>query len=388
MDRISTARSGASRSRWALLLASSILGGGILGGAPALAAPAPDVSGAATVGELVVTAEKREENIQSVPMSIQAMDTRTLNRLNINDFQDYVKFMPSVSFQTLAPSETSVYMRGISSGDDANHSGPLPSVGTYLDEQPITTIGGTLDIHIYDMARIEVLPGPQGTLYGASSESGTMRFITNPPSTSGFAAAYDLEGSLMDHGAPGYVAEGFVNIPVTPQIAVRLVGFYERDGGFIDNVPGTRPFATSGATISNAGMVHDNFNPVETYGGRAAIKFQLNDNWSITPTVIAQDMRADGIFGYNPSVGDLEVQHFQPDSDHDQWIQAALTINGKIDGWDLTYSGGYFARKINSLSDYTDYSVAYDAASSYGAYWRDNNGGLLPTPAQEISRLR
>ncbi len=206
MDRTSTAGSGTRPSRWALLLASTILGGGFLGSAPALAAPAPEASGAATVGELVVTAEKREENIQSVPMSIQALDTRTLSRLNISDFQDYVKFMPSVSFQTLAPSETSVYMRGVASGDNANHSGPLPSVGTYLDEQPITTIGGTLDIHVYDMARIEVLPGPQGTLYGASSESGTMRFITNQPSTSGFSAAYNLEGNLVDHGAPGYTS--------------------------------------------------------------------------------------------------------------------------------------------------------------------------------------
>ncbi len=173
-------------------------------------------------------------------------------------------------------------------------------------------------------------------------------------------------------------------MPVTPQIAVRLVGFYERDGGFIDNILGTRPFATSGDILSNAGMTQNNFNPVETYGGRAAIKFELNDNWTITPAVIAQDMRADGVYGYKPAVGFLDLPRFQPHSVHDRWIPASLTINGKIDGWDLTYSGGYFNIKIDSLSDYTDYSVAYDAYYGSGHYWLDHNGNPLSLPAEEI----
>jgi len=366
---------------WSALLASTMLAGVT----PAIAADATAAPGGATaLSEVIVTAEKREQNIQAVPMSIQAIDTRKLTQLNITNFNDYVKFMPSVSFQTLAPDQTSIYMRGVASGDNANHSGPLPSVGSYLDEQPITTIGGTLDVHVYDIARIEVLPGPQGTLYGASSESGTLRIITNKPSTSAFSAGYDLQGNTVDHGGQGYVAEGFVNIPITSNVAVRLVAFDERDAGFIDNVPGTRPFATSGLTLNNAPYVKNNFNPVETYGGRAALKVDLNDNWTITPSVIAQDLRAPGIFGYNPYVGDLQVQRFAPDSDHDRWVQAALTVNGKIGKYDLTYSGGYFNRKVNSLSDYTDYSVAYDAHSHYGAYWTDSTGAPLPYPIEEI----
>src|SRR5262249_18836599 len=155
---------------------------------------------ATTIGEVVVTAQKRSENIQSVPASIQALNTKALERLNVNQFQDFVKFTPAVTYQTDAPSQTSIYMRGVSSGDNANHSGPLPSVGVYLDEQPINTIGGVLDIHAYDLARIEVLPGPQGTLYGASSEAGTLRIITNKPDTSGFSAGYNVEGNRVDHG--------------------------------------------------------------------------------------------------------------------------------------------------------------------------------------------
>ena len=111
-------------------------------------------------------------------------------------------------------------MRGVSDGGDGNHSGPLPSVGTYLDEQPITTIGGTLDIHIYDIARVEVLPGPQGTLYGASSESGTLRIITNKPTTAGFSGGHRPGGQLPSTTASeGYVFEGFVNVPLTSYVA-------------------------------------------------------------------------------------------------------------------------------------------------------------------------
>jgi iron complex outermembrane recepter protein len=366
---------------WAFLLASTTLAA-----APAFAQQLASAgsSGSTTIGEVIVTAEKRTENAQHVPMSIQVLDTKALQQLNVNNFQDYVKYLPSVAFQTFAPDQTTIYIRGVADGGNANHSGPQPSVGTYLDEQPITTIGGTLDIHAYDLARVEVLPGPQGTLYGASSESGTIRFITNKPSTSGFSAGYDLQGDGVAHGSGGYVAEGFVNIPLNDQVAIRLVGFGEHDGGYIDNVYGTRTFATSGATINNDSEVKADFNPVDTYGGRAALKWDINENWSISPTVIAQNMQAPGVFGYEPGVGSLEVQRFQPDSFHDRWVQAALTVQGKIGRYDLTYSGGYFSRAIDSLSDYTDYSIAYDYAYGSGQFWQNAAGLPLANPSEEI----
>ena len=137
----------------------------------------------------IVTAQKREENLQNVPISIQALGTRKLDQLNVTNFEDFSKLLPSVSFQSSQPGVTTVYMRGVASGGDGNHSGSLPSVGVYLDEQPVTTIGGTLDVHVYDIARIESLAGPQGTLYGASSQAGTIRIITNKPSTAASKAA-------------------------------------------------------------------------------------------------------------------------------------------------------------------------------------------------------
>lgn len=364
---------------WSLLIASTILSG-----TPVVAADAPAGSHSSAISEIIVTSQKREESLQHVAMSIQALDTKKLDQLNVTNFQDYVKYIPSLSFQTAAPNQTTIYMRGVSDGGNGNHSGPLPSVGSYLDEQPITTTAGTLDIHIFDLARVEVLPGPQGTLYGASSESGTLRLITNKPSTSGFGAGYNLEGNTVAHGDQGYVLEGFVNVPLTSKVAIRLVGFDERDAGFIDNVPGTRLFTTSGVTINNAASVKKNINKVEVYGGRAALKIDLDDNWTIMPTVVGQDTRAPGIFGFNPATGDLKVNRFQPDSNHDRWIQAAMNITGKIGRFDLTYSGGYFNRAVDALSDYTDYSVAYDAAAHSGAYWVDGANNILPRPQQEI----
>ncbi|HVN41724.1 MAG TPA: TonB-dependent receptor plug domain-containing protein, partial [Steroidobacteraceae bacterium] len=142
-----------------------------------VAAPAAMAQQAGSGGleEIVVTAQKRSESLQNVPLSIQALTTEKLEELHVSDFADYVKYMPSVSYRTFGPGFTQVYMRGVVSGDTANHSGPQPSVGTYLDEQPITTITGNLDVHIYDVERVEALAGPQGTLYGASSQAGTIR---------------------------------------------------------------------------------------------------------------------------------------------------------------------------------------------------------------------
>ncbi len=225
-----------ARKTTALLLKRAPIAAAIMAAVPRLYAA--DAADTGALQEVVVTAEKRTENLQDVPLSITAISTERLEQLNINNFNDYVKYLPSVAFQSLGPGFARVFMRGVSSGDNGNHSGPLPSVGVYLDEQPITTIQGALDIHIYDIERVEALAGPQGTLYGASSEAGTVRIITNKPDPSGFKAGYELEGNTV-RGQGGYVAEGFANMPLSANAAVRLVGWAEHDGGYIDNVPGS-----------------------------------------------------------------------------------------------------------------------------------------------------
>ena len=356
-------------------------------------APAAKAVDAADSNEIVVTATKREENLSRVPISIQAIGTKRLDQLNISNFEQYTKQLPSVSFQTAQPGVTVVYMRGVASGGDGNHSGSLPSVGSYLDEQPITTIGGTLDVHIYDIARIESLAGPQGTLYGASSEAGTIRIITNKPELGVTAGRIDIDGNTVSHGSQGGKVEGMINLPVADRIAFRGVAFYQHAAGYIDNIAGSRTYYTVSSgipdlTVNNAALVQKNFNDQDVYGGRAALKIDLDDNWTVTPTILHQDLKANGFFGEDPALGEYKTQRFFKESRKDKFTQAALTVQGKIANFDVTYAGAYLDRRTHTVSDYTDYADAYDQLyASYGGlgyfYYQDTNGNNVD-PRQKI----
>ncbi|MET0534468.1 MAG: TonB-dependent receptor [Steroidobacter sp.] len=322
--------------------------------------------------QVVVTAQKRQENLQDVPLSITALGTQKLEELHVSDFDDYAKFLPSLSYTSFGPGFSRVFFRGVSSGDNGNHSGSLPSVGIYLDEQPITTIQGALDVHIYDIERVEALAGPQGTLYGASSQAGTVRIITNKPELGKFSAGYDLEGNLVD-SETGYVAEGFANLPLGGNSAIRLVGWSKRDAGYIDNVARDRLYPTAGITINNGGRAKDNYNDVDTYGARAALRIDLNDSWTVTPTLMGQHQESNGAFSYDPSVGDLKVARYRPETADDRWTQAALTVEGKIANLDVVYAGSYLKRDVDTEQDYSDYSLFYDIVYGYVLYNDDGD---------------
>src|SRR5438045_2506596 len=344
-------------------------------------APPPTVQqaqtaqGVADQSEIIITATKREENLQNVPISVQVLGNRKLDQLDISNFEQYTKQLPSVTFQNFGvPGFTVVYMRGVATGGDGNHSGSLPSVGSYLDEQPITTIGGTLDVHIYDVARIESLAGPQGTLYGASSEAGTIRIITNKPELGKIYGRVDGELNFVDHGNMGGKAEGMINLPVAKTIAFRASAFYQRDAGFIDNVFGSRTYYANGpavgidiapVTVTNANLVKNNFNYQKIYGGRAALKVDLDDNWTATPTFMYQKSYANGVFFYDPKLGDLKIDRFRHEWFRDSFWQAALTVQGKIHNFDVTYAGAYMDRPNKGISDYADYTDAYDRLYDY-----------------------
>jgi|KBSMisStandDraft_5_1062788.scaffolds.fasta_scaffold10978_5 outer membrane receptor protein involved in Fe transport len=369
--------------------------------------------------EIIITATKREENVQNVPINVIALGTRRLDQLNISNFQEYTRQLPSVSYLTAAPGSTVVYMRGISaagSGAEGNHSGPLPQVGSYLDEQPITTIGGTLDVHIYDIARIESLSGPQGTLYGASSEAGTIRIITNKPELGVTTGRVDAQFNSVAHGGVGGSLEGMINIPIASRIAFRAVAFYQHDAGYIDNIHASRSYyafpddftgpsadapdappasTVPTLTVTNTGLEKNNFNDVDTYGGRAALKIDLDDNWTATPTFMYQKAKSHGVFFYDPNLGDLKIDRFFKEPGKDRFWQAALTVEGKIHNFDITYAGAYMDRPTSGVSDYTDYADAYDQlyADYYGgaygrglAYFKylDANGNRTISPQQFI----
>jgi outer membrane receptor protein involved in Fe transport len=337
--------------------------------------------------EIIVTAQKREQNLQDVPISVQVLGNQQLEQLNLNNFGDYVEFLPTVSWTSERPGISQVYMRGISSGGDGVHSGSLPSVGVYLDEQPVTTINHVLDVHIYDIARIETLAGPQGTYYGASSQAGTLRIITNKPELNETSGQLDFGVNAVEEGDVGYTAEGYGNFPIGDRAALRVVGWHVEQAGYIDNVLRTATFEGVGETLDNAGLVEEDFNDVTTTGARAALKIDLNDNWTLTPGLIVQEQESNGVFFHDPEeIGDLQTARFYDEFYEDSWYQASATLEGSIGGLDLVYAGAYLDRDEQNVDDYTHYAQYWD---NYYAYYYDgcyhyDSAGLCTNPSQFI----
>lgn len=375
------------RSLNALLLLTTALGG-----ATATNALAQDQDEGVGVGDIVITATKREENLQDVPISVQALDGERLQELGITDFADYAQHLPTLSYSpSYGPGYNRPFMRGVASGENGNHSGSMPSVGTYLDEQPITTITGNLDMHLYDVSRVEVLAGPQGTLYGASSQAGTVRIITNRPDPDGFSAAWDTEFSGTRFGGFSQTGEGYVNIPLSSRAAVRIVGWAEHDGGYIDNRVGSRTYPSCdfdtdpgpgtvfdcmpvGITDENSDVAKEDYNTVNSWGGRVALGIDITDSWTITPQIMGQRQNSNGVFAEQSDVGDLGVTHFFPEWNKDDWIQGALTIEGEIGNFDVVFAASRLSRDVDSNQDYSDYGFFYDVLLGYGCYYVDNAG--------------
>ena len=391
------------RAKWAgMPLASAMLAGGGL-------AVAAEPTETGQLEEVIVTAQKRVEDVQKVPISIQVLNQEALQNLHVTDFSSFAQYIPSLSYRSWGPGQTAFFFRGISAteGTTQLHAGYLPSTGLYVDDIPVTTIGGNLDIRIYDIARIEALAGPQGTLYGASSLSGTVRIITNKPDPSKFEAGYDVKATKWKSGDPGGSFEGFANIPLSDHAAIRLVGYYDYSGGYLNNVfrqdtfqryspdgtpvpnvgpPDGFPFPFDPITINNSNVVKNHWNTVETTGGRAALRVDLNDKWTITPAILGQYQKSEGDFAYDPKFGDLNVGDYFHPFNKDGWYHAALTVEGKLSNWDVLYSGGYFEREVHNLVDYSQYSIGYDkqAIGTGYAYTRfiQANGQLLDRPVQ------
>jgi outer membrane receptor protein involved in Fe transport len=345
-------------------------------------APAQDL----VLEEIVVTAQKRAENLQDVPISVTALDSSTIEDLGIANFEDYVNMLPNVSYKSVGPSTATIYMRGASDGGDGNASGSQPSVGMYLDETPLTAIAANVDVHIYDIERIEALAGPQGTLYGASNQSGTLRIITKKPDPSEFSAGFDVGGASTDGGAGSYSVEGFVNIPISDRAAIRLVGWNIEDGGWIDNIPGTRTYELGGgetATLTNDNLVGSDQNELTKSGLRAALKVDLNDSWTGSVGVLYQTLETEGTWDHDPGplnpdtgviyarfdpggtrdigvhvpAGEHKIQRFNADSSDEDLVLGSWTLEGEVGNAALIYAGSYMDRDVEYQADYSAYGV-------------------------------
>ena len=347
------------------------------------------------VGTIIVTATKRQEDLQDVAVSVQALGEEGLEQLNIDTFEDYLEQLPTVTAGGSGPGQSTIYIRGLASTTPnlttAGVAGLAPNVALYLDEQPLAQPGRNLDVYAADLARIEVLSGPQGTLFGASSQAGVVRLITNKPSLAGFDAGASAGVSFTQGGETSYKTELMLNVPVTNSVAVRGVAYLDQQGGYIDNIAGTRDASESArfrpeGTVRSNGMpvsalragfqadadfsnvnfldatnnnlVEDKFNGTTYAGFRATALWEVNPDWTITLAHSRQSLESDGVFFADPELGgldDLEVQRYEDDRLEDDFSNTSWTVEGRIAMLDVVYTGAYTDRETQQQVDYSDY---------------------------------
>jgi outer membrane receptor protein involved in Fe transport len=355
--------------------------------------------------EVIVTATKRSSSLQDVSIAVQAFNAEQLEEQNIDSFEDYVKYLPSVNAGGRGPGQNEIYIRGAAIDainiTVAESQGSAPNVALYLDEQPVTQGGRNLDVYIADMERIEVLPGPQGTLYGASSMAGTVRLITAKPELNEFSASASASYAFTKGGEDSTALEAVLNVPIIEdKLAVRGVVYTDKKGGYIDNVAGT--FAASSAvnptfpgnsilypqgtvfvngdtvtdpnglnvpvaftTADNSDLVEDDFNDATYTGMRIGAKYVVNDDWDVLLQHSRQTLDTTGVWDFDPTKGDLNVSRFTEDSNNDTFNNTAWTVNGRLGQLDLVYTGGYLDRDVEAKIDYTGYTNIGGFISGY-----------------------
>ncbi len=317
----------------------------------------PEVTG---LDEIIVTATKRAESLQDVSESITAFDTGSIAMRGLQQIDDIAKYIPGLSLAQREPAGTTIVFRGVASS--GIEFGGVSSSALYLDEQPITQSGRNPDPRFIDVERIEALRGPQGTLYGASSQSGTLRVITNKPDPTGFDAWAEAQVTDTKDGGTGYDVSAMVNLPLaSDRLALRLVGFSSKDAGFIDNVLSD----SQGGTFDNSEVAEEDINDVETNGARAALRLDITDNVDATLGLVFQDVHADGHSDVTPGRGDLNQVRFENESLDDKWYQAALTVNASMGFADLVVAASYFDRKFAYEADASDYEFQFNQSSIY-----------------------
>ncbi len=362
------------------LLASAIVSA--LGGSIALPALAESSNEIETIE---VTATKRSQSIQEVPVAVSALSGDAMDNLGIDNFQDYVEFLPNVVFQGTGPGQNEVYIRGAATTQTgiavSSVQALQPSVAIYLDEQPVSMQGRNLDVYATDIERVEVLPGPQGTLFGASSQAGTVRIISKKPNHDDVEAGFDLNTGFTNGGDLSNAVEGYFNLPISDDWAFRVAAYSDHQGGWIDNVqnkpgeggyigspvhldriaPGwgklADPENTPSVVPSNSDIVEDDFNSATYAGARFGLSYLINDEWSFLVQHTAQTLETEGVFAYDPSYDDQEsTSRFVPEKNEDTFGLTTWTLEGRLAQLDIVYAGGYLDREIDATVDYTGYT--------------------------------
>lgn len=310
--------------------------------APVLAQSTSEGSGA-VLEEVIVTATKRGElSLQDVPISITAFSAGMLRDKGVDSFSDFARSVPGLSFEDAGPGDKNFIIRGINSTGTG-----VATVGQYIDETLVTGDLRQPDLRLFDVERIEVLRGPQGTLYGSGSLSGTIRIVTNKPDASAFDAEVDLSGSSTRHGSGDFETNGMINLPlVEDKLALRVVGYYRDFSGFIDNVR----------------LDVDEVNDEETVGGRATLLFTPTDNTTITASIFSQDTQLGGrnIFTTaDGTLGDFNTDQFVRDPFDDDYEIYSLTLEQKLKWGTLTATTSYFDRRVSDNFDSTPFNLQF-----------------------------
>ena len=342
--------------------------------------------------EITVTATRVEESLQDVPIAVSALGSDDIEELGITNFSDYVLQLPSVTAGGSGPGQNTIYIRGIASTTPnlttAGVAGLAPNVAFYLDDQPLSQPGRNLDVYAADLQRIEVLSGPQGTLFGASSQAGNVRLITNKPDLSGTFGSVSVGAGAVSEGEGNSNIEAMLNLPLGQNFGVRGVVYYDKKGGWIDNVAGTidasesarfRPEGTvrdngvpvsaqragfqstadlSGVTFlaaDNSDLVEEDINETTYTGGRISARWDMNDNWRFDLAYATQDIESDGVFFADPNLGDLEIQRYSPDTIEDSFDNISWTATALLGDLEAVYTGAYTDRDTDQITDYTDY---------------------------------
>jgi iron complex outermembrane receptor protein len=400
------------KSRYLMSCAVAAVLSGAAHAAPAVQSPdSPAATTPDASGDIIVTATRRSESIQKVPLTIQAFTGDTLAQLNVKNFGDLLKYTPNVTLGNNGPGAGAIFLRGLSTGfagtQSAATTGYFPNVALYLDDQSMQFPGRNADVYVADLERVEVLEGPQGTLFGGGAQAGAVRYITNKPKLDKFEGHFEGTAGGTVGGAPNGSFNAMINLPVVQdKLAVRAVIYDDHHGGYIDNVPGTftrsdfdhyNNYLNNGGKAlpptqqSNLGQYNNNelakkdFNSVDYIGGRLSAKWQISDDWDALVSESYQKLDTDGTFNTQPysddfqKLGKLQTTVFSPSYNKDEFWNTAWTVNGQIgDFLKVVYTGAYMVRHLETQQDYSNYSRAF------GSYYQCTGGssGWGTGPAQ------
>ena len=367
------------------------------------------------IADIIVTATRREESLNKIPLAIQALSGDSLSDLNITSFDKLIEYLPNVRSASRGPGASSIFIRGLSTDSPglqiAGTAGAQPTVALYINDAPASLVGRNLDLYTVDLQRVEVLAGPQGTLFGSSAMGGAVRYITNKPDAAEFHAGFNAKYAFTKSGKESVAGDAFINVPIIKdKLALRAVFYTDRQGGYIDNVAGTfqLPFngnvgipgrlptgnpllvtraiqsceiivtprvgstpavtaarpncngsnynAPTRQTINNDKFIEKDYNDATYRGGRLALTWNVADNWSVDLMHLRQELDTDGVFDFEPDVGDLQVTKFNENTLRDKFSLSTLTINGRLGALDLIYTGSFLKHRATQVADYAGYS--------------------------------